>query len=96
MKRNAAVALPLALLAMNETFRLRAIPHDWLSQLFGLTPTESSVANWIAGGGTIERYARARGVSVATARSQLKAVLAKSGLSRQVQLAAALSRLPID
>jgi DNA-binding CsgD family transcriptional regulator len=80
---------------MTELFHARAIPDAWLSQLFGLTPTESSIANWLAAGRTIAAYAKNRRVSVATARSQLKAVLAKTGLSRQVQLVAALARLPI-
>ncbi|MET0231902.1 MAG: helix-turn-helix transcriptional regulator [Rhodanobacteraceae bacterium] len=89
-------AQPLALLAMSETFRARAIPDGWLADLFGLTPKESSVANWLVSGRPIDAYARERGVSLATARSQLKAVLAKTGMSRQVQLVAALSRLPFD
>ncbi len=84
------------LLAMNELFAAGAIPNVWLSQLFGLTPTESSVTNWIVTGRPIEEYARDRGVSLATVRSQIKTVLAKTGMSRQVQLVAALARLPIE
>ena len=45
---------------------------------------------------TIDAYAQHRGVSLETARSQLKAVLAKTGMSRQAQLVATLSRLPIE
>lgn len=84
------------LLAMNDLFATGAIPGVWLAQLFGLTPTESSVTNWLVTGRPIEEYARDRGVSVATVRSQVKTVLAKTGMSRQVQLVAALARLPID
>lgn len=84
------------LLAMNELFPAGAIPSPWLAQLFGLTPAESSVANWLVTGRPIEEYAHERGVSVATVRSQIKSVLAKSGMSRQVQLVAALARLPIE
>jgi len=84
------------LLAMNELFPAGAIPSRWLSQLFGLTPTESSVTNWLVSGRTIDEYALDRGVSPATVRSQLKTVLAKTGMSRQVQLVAALARLPIE
>jgi DNA-binding CsgD family transcriptional regulator len=85
-----------ALLAMNELFPAGAIPNLWLSQLFGLTPAESSVTNWLVSGRTIDEYAQDRGVSLATVRSQLKTVLAKTGMSRQVQLVAALARLPIE
>ena len=87
---------PVALLAMNELSRPRSIPSHWLSQLFGLTPAEACVTNWLVGGRTIDEYAQHRGVSVATARSQLKAVLSKTGVSRQVQLVAALARLPCE
>lgn len=84
------------LLAMNELFPAGAIPNVWLAQLFGLTPTESRVTNWIVTGRPIEEYAQDRGVSLATVRSQIKTVLAKTGMSRQVQLVAALARLPIE
>jgi DNA-binding CsgD family transcriptional regulator len=84
------------LLAMNELIPSRAIPNVWLSQLFGLTPTESSVTNWLVSGRTLDEYALDRGVSLATVRSQIKTVLAKTGMSRQVQLVAALARLPIE
>jgi DNA-binding CsgD family transcriptional regulator len=87
---------PVVLLAMNELTRFRSIPDRWLSQLFGLTPTESSVTNWLVAGRSIDEYAQHRGVSLATVRSQLKAVLSKTGMSRQAQLVAALSRLPIE
>ena len=87
---------PVTLLAMNDLVRSHAIPNQWLSQLFGLTPAESSVTNWLVSGRTIDEYAQHRGVSLQTARSQLKAVLSKTGTSRQAQLVAALSRLPID
>jgi DNA-binding CsgD family transcriptional regulator len=91
-----ASSAPKILLAMNELFPARTIPSVWLSQLFGLTPAESSVTNWLVSGRTIDEYAQDRGVSLATVRSQIKAVLAKTGMSRQVQLVAALARLPIE
>jgi DNA-binding CsgD family transcriptional regulator len=87
---------PYVLLAMNELVRLQAIPHRWLAQLFGLTCAEASVANWLVSGRAIDAYARHRGVSLETARSQLKAVLSKTGMSRQAQLVAALARLPVE
>ena len=93
---NPASTGPVTLLAMNDLVRSHAIPNQWLSQLFGLTPAESSVTNWLVSGRTIDEYAQHRGVSLETARSQLKAVLSKTGTSRQAQLVAALSRLPID
>lgn len=87
---------PRVLLAMNELIRSQAIPHRWLSQMFGLTHAEASVTNWLVSGRSIDEYAQHRGVSLETARSQLKAVLSKTGMSRQAQLVAALARLPVD
>jgi DNA-binding CsgD family transcriptional regulator len=94
--RSTLPSQPSVLLAMNELFPTGAIPNVWLAQLFGLTPAESSVTNWLVSGRTMDEYAQDRGVSLATVRSQLKTVLAKTGMSRQVQLVAALARLPIE
>jgi DNA-binding CsgD family transcriptional regulator len=87
---------PLALLTMNEVFRSESIPSHWLSQHFGLTPTESKIANWLTTGASIEEYAEQRGVSIETARSQLKSILSKTGMRRQAQLVASLMHLPIQ
>jgi len=86
----------VVLLAMDELIRSQAIPDRWLSQMFGLTRTEASVTNWLVSGRSIDEYAQHRGVSLETARSQLKAVLSKTGMSRQAQLVAALARLPVE
>jgi DNA-binding CsgD family transcriptional regulator len=87
---------PAVLLATNELARSRAIPDHWLSQMFGLTRAEASVTSWLVSGRTINAYAEQRGVSLETARSQLKAVLSKTGMSRQAQLVAALAGLPVE
>ena len=84
------------LLAMNELVRSQSIPDRWLSQMFGLTRAEASITNWLILGRTIDQYAQHRGISLETVRSQLKAVLSKTGMSRQAQLVATLSRLPIE
>ena len=62
-----------------------------LQGLFDLTPAEARVARSIAGRQTVEAIAEGLGVSRETVRSQLKAVLAKTGAARQVDLAALLS-----
>jgi len=87
---------PAVLLAMYELAHPRGIPNRWLSQMFGLTGAEAAVTNWLISGRTIDAYARCRGISLETARSQLKAVLSKTGMSRQAQLVAALSRLAVE
>ncbi|QOZ29388.1 helix-turn-helix transcriptional regulator [Bradyrhizobium sp. CCBAU 51753] len=62
-----------------------------LQGLFDLTPAEARVARGIGEGRTIEAIALAFGTSRETVRNQLKAVLAKTGLRRQVELAGLLA-----
>lgn len=57
-----------------------------LQGLFDFTPAEARVAAAIGEGQTVEAIAAAGGVSRETVRSHLKAVLAKVGVSRQVDL----------
>jgi DNA-binding CsgD family transcriptional regulator len=57
-----------------------------LQGLFDLTPAEARVAREISEAQTVEALAVSAGVSVETVRSQLKAVLSKTGLSRQQEL----------
>lgn len=57
-----------------------------LQGLFDFTPAEARVAAAIGEGQTIEAIAAAGGISRETVRSHLKAVLAKVGVSRQVDL----------
>ncbi|WP_407149373.1 helix-turn-helix transcriptional regulator [Bradyrhizobium sp. ORS 86] len=62
-----------------------------LQGLFDLTPAEARVARGIAEGRTVETIATAFGISRETVRNQLKAVLAKTGQRRQVELAGLLA-----
>jgi DNA-binding CsgD family transcriptional regulator len=61
-----------------------------LSSRFLLTPAEAQIALGIADGETLAAIAEARGVSVSTARTQLKSVFAKTGTHRQAELVALL------
>lgn len=71
----------------------RAIVPDaqLLRGLFDLTPAEARVAYGIGDGQTIEAIAAAFGLSRETIRSQLKGVLAKTGVRRQTQLVGLLT-----
>jgi len=64
-----------------------------LMQMFGLTQTEARLAAHLADGGSVQGYAEIFEVSVATVRSQLKAVFAKANVNRQSALAALAPRL---
>jgi len=55
-------------------------------ELFGLSPAESRLATALCSGKTVENYACEAGVTIGTARFQLKQVLAKARVSRQSEL----------
>jgi DNA-binding CsgD family transcriptional regulator len=73
-------------LILTSASRGADIPTDALIRLFGLTPTEARLVAALATGSTVEQYAQQRGVSVGTARVQLKQVQAKTGARRQAEL----------
>lgn len=64
-----------------------------LQTVYGMTPAETDIALQLSAGKTPEAIAENRGVSVGTVRAQIKGLLAKAGLSRQIELVARLSRL---
>lgn len=57
-----------------------------LRQRYGLTPAEANLAWEIVQGGGRKAAASARGISVATARSQLTSIFDKTGVRRQSEL----------
>lgn len=64
-----------------------------LERIFRLTPTEARLATMLANGATLAEAAGAQGVSVATVRTQLKAIFAKTHTHRQAELVMLISRL---
>jgi DNA-binding CsgD family transcriptional regulator len=74
----------------------RVVPGaEVLQGLFDLTPAEAKVARAIAEGRAVDAISDAHGLSRETVRSQLKAVLDKTGLNRQAELAALLAGLAL-
>lgn len=69
-----------------------------LQGLFDLTPAEARVARGIGEAQSIDAIAASLGVSSETVRTQLKAVLSKTGLSRQQELISLLAgkALPVS
>jgi DNA-binding CsgD family transcriptional regulator len=63
-----------------------------LQALFGLTATEASIAALLADGRPIEAIAAAHHISLNTARTHVKSVLAKTGTSRQAEFVALVLR----
>lgn len=70
------------------------LPIAWLSQLYGLTPAEATVALAIAAGKTLEEISAMNGVTKNTVRVQTQSVLEKTGTRRQAELVGLLSRIP--
>lgn len=67
--------------------------RDVLMQVFGFTSAEARVARELACGLSLDDIAQQHGVAVGTIRSQVKAIFAKAGTRRQVELVALLGRL---
>jgi DNA-binding CsgD family transcriptional regulator len=69
-----------------------------LEGLFDLTAAEARVARGIAGGSTVASLSAEFGTSSATVRSQLKAVMSKTGTARQAELVQLLAgaALPVS
>lgn len=64
-----------------------------LQTVYGTTSAETDIALQLSAGRTPEAIAEKRGVSVGTVRAQIKALLAKAGVSRQVELLARLTQI---
>jgi DNA-binding CsgD family transcriptional regulator len=63
-----------------------------LCHLYGLTPTESEVTQWLLSGSTVDEIARVFGRSPHTVRHHIKHVLRKCGVSSQAQLVGLMHR----
>nr|WP_246343383.1 helix-turn-helix transcriptional regulator [Sphingobium jiangsuense] len=63
-----------------------------LRELFGLTRTEGAVAAALGRGAPLENIAASMGIGLATVRSHLKRILAKTGTHRQAEAVALLAR----
>ncbi len=84
------VTSPLFLISMSDDRPTSDIPVAALIELFGLTHAESRLTSALVAGHTLEHFAHQRGVSVGTARYQLRQVLAKTGTERQADLVRAV------
>ena len=83
---DATVACHRVLLCLRNLAADGGPPIDNLRSLYGLTPAEAKLARALAVGKTIAECSADRGVSVNTTKTQLNALLGKTGLHRQVDL----------
>ena len=85
----------LALVLLGQRGQGDTMPSDDdLRQLFEFTAAETKVALMLCRGRAPKEIARELRLSVATVRSHVSALLAKTGTSRQVQLVSLLTSLP--
>jgi DNA-binding CsgD family transcriptional regulator len=80
-----------ALMIVTPVDKARVPSADLLQGLFDLTPAEARVARGIGEAQSVEAIAELIGTSRETVRTQLKAVLAKTGASRQSELVSLLA-----
>lgn len=78
--------LPAVILAISEPPPLGNFAI--LAEYYGLSPAERRIARALCDGSTLQDYADARGISIHTARNQLKSLMSKAGVARQSQLVA--------
>jgi DNA-binding CsgD family transcriptional regulator len=74
------------LLLFSRTSTAPILPAHLVAALFALSPAESRLTIALCQGHTVNDYAAAHGVSIGTARFQLKQVLAKTQAPRQSDL----------
>lgn len=73
----------------------QALPADLLNGLFDLSPAEIRAANGLLEGKSVEGLAADHGLSRETIRSQVKAVFAKTGTTKQSDLVSLLANVNI-
>jgi len=82
------------ILLIGDPDRSGHLSVDTVRYAFGLTVAESRLALLLTRGKSIGEAAEENGVTIATARSQLKSVFSKTGTKRQSELVLLLSALP--
>lgn len=84
----------LAMVLVHDLRRRVPVDRFVAASIFGFTPAEAAVAVAVAEGRTPADIAAEHGVARSTIRAQLNSIFAKMGVSRQVDVAAALVSLP--
>lgn len=85
---------PSVILFVNDPEHTPATPETILRQLFGFTVAEAKLALLLMEGKTMAEASAERGITISTARAQLRALLEKTGTRRQAELVRLLSTSP--
>ncbi len=81
-----AEAVPAVAIFLSDPQESAEAPVQVIKQLFGFTPAEAALALLMANGLTLDEAALDMGVSRNTVRTHLRAVFAKTGVTRQPML----------
>jgi DNA-binding CsgD family transcriptional regulator len=84
-----------AMLAIHDPARPMHIPAEWIVDAYGLTPAEARVALCAASGATIPETAHRLGLSPNTVKTHLRKIFAKTGTSRQAELARLMASIGV-
>lgn len=88
---RASLAEPVALVLIDDPCAAATPDASWLQMLYGLTPAEARLAGVLAHDHSPVECAELLGVSLATIRTQLRALFGKTGTRRQAELARLLA-----
>ncbi len=83
------------LLLISQVRHRRTITVQQLMVIFGLTPAEARLARALGSGESMTTYAEANEISINTLKTQLKGVFAKTGMTRQAELARLIAIIPV-
>lgn len=86
-------AKPVVMVVVADPDEAPLVQPSTLERLFGLTWAESRLAVAVGRGEDLARIALRNGVSVSTVRNQMQSVYAKTGVSRQADLALLMTSL---
>ena len=88
-------ALPTAVIIFSDPQAETATPDKALQTLFGLTPAQTRLVISLACGPRPVAIRAKCGISINTAKTQMRQVFAKTGYDRQIDLVRAISANPI-
>jgi DNA-binding CsgD family transcriptional regulator len=88
-------AAPTAIIFISERRHSTAFAHRHLEVLYGLSAAESRLVAALVAGVSISDYSARAGISVATAKTQLQSVFAKTGQNRQIDVVRHVLSSPI-
>ncbi len=85
----------LVTLLTNDPVVWQETHRDWLRRLYGLTPSQSRLAELLASGSSWKEAARRLGITEGSARQYLKIIFRKTATNRQADLVRRLNALPV-